>query len=245
MSIENSSQSRLNQIEAYESQLKEYNKHFENLLNELSLDLENVKIQQQEIKSLVNCPFNPAHKVPSKSFGRHFRKCELKFHGIHNELGRRKKLPSSNFFYQNSPSVISLNKEELQQISEIKEGPLSLTVDQRLQKYEKEIGMCDQIREQHQQQKKDIYQNFDQVWEAIQKMKEQSQGQKTREELLAEQRDYKRRRKSYRAKNIKITQRTPTQVHRDIIAAYMEDFKLLAQFEASQQDQIELPPKSF
>lgn len=31
--------------------------------------------------------------------------------------------------------------------------------------------MCDQIREQHQQQKKDIYQNFDQVWETIQKMK--------------------------------------------------------------------------
>ena len=61
--------------------------------------------------------------------------------------------------------------EELQQISEIKEGPLSLTVDQRLQKYEKEIDMCNQIREQHQQQKKDLYQNFDQVWEAVQKMK--------------------------------------------------------------------------
>ena len=44
------------------------------------------------------------------------------------------------------------------------------------------------------------------------KFVEQNQGQKTREELLAEQRDYKRRRKSYRAKNIKITQRTPTQV---------------------------------
>ena len=61
--------------------------------------------------------------------------------------------------------------EELQQISEIKEGPLSLTVDQRLQKYEKEIDMCNQIREQHQQQKKDLYQNFDQVWEAVQRMK--------------------------------------------------------------------------
>lgn len=47
MSIENSSQSRLNQIEIYETQLKEYNIQFENLLNELSLDLENVKIQQQ------------------------------------------------------------------------------------------------------------------------------------------------------------------------------------------------------
>ncbi|GBC02464.1 hypothetical protein RclHR1_04640007 [Rhizophagus clarus] len=239
MPIENSSQSRLDQIEAYETQLNEYNKQFENLLNELSLDLENVKFQQQEIKSLVNCPFNPAHKVPSKSFGRHFRKCELKFHGIHNELGGRKKLPSSNYFYQNAPSVISLNKEELRQMPEIKEGPLSLTVDQRLRRYEKEIEICDQIREQHRQQRKDVYQNFDQVWEAVQKMKEQNQGQKTREELLAEQRDYKRRRKSYRAKNIKITQRTPTQVHRDIIAAYMEDFKLLAQFETSKQDQKE------
>ncbi|RIA89189.1 hypothetical protein C1645_738835 [Glomus cerebriforme] len=242
MSIDNSSQSRLNQIEAYETQLNEYNKQFENLLNELSLSLENVKIRQQEFNSLVICPFNPAHKVPPKSFERHFRKCELRFHGIHNELGKRKKLPSSNYFYQNASSVVSLNKEELQQISEIKEGPLSLTVVQRLQEYEKEIEMCDQIREQHQQQKKDVYQNFDQIWEAVQKMKEQNQGQKTREELLAEQRDYKRRRKSYRAKNIKITQRTPTQVHRDIIAAYMEDFKLLAQFEMNQQDQKESPP---
>jgi hypothetical protein len=40
-----------------------------------------------------------------------------------------------------------------------------------LQKYEKEIEMCEQIREQHRQQKKDVYQNFDQVWEAVQKMK--------------------------------------------------------------------------
>jgi hypothetical protein len=47
MLIENSSQSRLEQIEAYETQLKEYNNQFENLLNGLSLDLENVKIQQQ------------------------------------------------------------------------------------------------------------------------------------------------------------------------------------------------------
>jgi hypothetical protein len=51
---------------------------------------------------------------------------------------------------------------------------LSLTVDQRLQKYEKEIEMCNQIREQHQQQKEDIYQNFDEVWEAVQRMKGES-----------------------------------------------------------------------
>jgi len=35
---------------------------------------------------------------------------------------------------------------------------------------------------------------------------------KSKAQLYAEQRDYKRRRKSYRAKNIRITKRTPTQV---------------------------------
>ncbi|XP_052200042.1 U11/U12 small nuclear ribonucleoprotein 48 kDa protein [Diospyros lotus] len=42
---------------------------------------------------------------------------------------------------------------------------------------------------------------------------------KTREELLAEERDYKRRRMSYRGKKVK---RTTTQVMRDIIDEYME-----------------------
>ncbi|CAG8808699.1 24007_t:CDS:2, partial [Gigaspora rosea] len=69
----------------------------------------------------------------------------------------------------------------------------------------------------------------------------ENQGQKSRTELLAEQRDYKRRRKSYRAKNIKITQRTPTQVHRDLIAAYMEDFKLLREFEKEMESQTQFP----
>ncbi len=54
---ENSSQSRLNQIEAYETKLDEYNKQFEKLLNELSWDLENVKIQQQVV-NLKGLPLN-------------------------------------------------------------------------------------------------------------------------------------------------------------------------------------------
>lgn len=45
---------------------------------------------------------------------------------------------------------------------------------------------------------------------------------KTREELLAEERDYKRRRMSYRGKKMK---RSTTQVMRDIIDEYMEEIK--------------------
>ncbi|KAK3197926.1 hypothetical protein Dsin_021341 [Dipteronia sinensis] len=45
---------------------------------------------------------------------------------------------------------------------------------------------------------------------------------KTREELLAEERDYKRRRMSYRGKKVK---RTTLQVMRDIIEGYMDEIK--------------------
>lgn len=45
---------------------------------------------------------------------------------------------------------------------------------------------------------------------------------KTREELLAEERDYKRRRMSYRGKKMK---RNPTEILRDIIDEHMEDIK--------------------
>ncbi|XP_059308192.1 U11/U12 small nuclear ribonucleoprotein 48 kDa protein [Lycium ferocissimum] len=55
---------------------------------------------------------------------------------------------------------------------------------------------------------------------------------KTREELLAEERDYKRRRMSYRGKKMK---RSTTQIMRDIIGEYMEEIK--------QADTINCPTK--
>ncbi|XP_020976016.1 U11/U12 small nuclear ribonucleoprotein 48 kDa protein [Arachis ipaensis] len=52
--------------------------------------------------------------------------------------------------------------------------------------------------------------------------KQDSSRQKTREELLAEERDYKRRRMSYRGKKI---QSSAIQVARDLIEEYMEEIK--------------------
>ncbi|CAG8633140.1 35348_t:CDS:2 [Gigaspora margarita] len=207
-------QERQELIQTYENQLKECYKKFEELLGELSWDIESLKIREQEFKSSTTCPFNSAHKVPTKSYEKHYKRCELKHHGI-TDCGKRKRLPSSTFFYENAPAVITLVKGESQQ--NLTDGTVkigvgqSLTVSQRLAAYEREIVMSNQIREENQRQKRDEYQNFDEVWKAVQKKKGENQGQKSRTELLAEQRDYKRRRKSYRAKNIKITQRTPTQ----------------------------------
>ncbi|XP_062184350.1 U11/U12 small nuclear ribonucleoprotein 48 kDa protein [Phragmites australis] len=51
---------------------------------------------------------------------------------------------------------------------------------------------------------------------------QESGGAKTREELLAEERDYKRRRMSYRGKKVK---RDPIEILRDIIDEHMEEIK--------------------
>ncbi|CAJ0863960.1 369_t:CDS:2 [Entrophospora sp. SA101] len=203
-------------IKSYEKQLSDYDKEFNELLKELSWEIESLEIKQKVFLQVFYLFNFIAHKFPEKSYDEHYKKCELKHHGIRNERGVKRKLPSSKFFYQNASSVVSFEKG----FSNIGVGS-SLSVDQRLEEYTKIIELADKIRSENNQLNNDPYKNFDEIWDAIQKMKE----------LLAEQRDYKRRRRSYRAKNIRITQRTPTQVHHDLIAAYMDDFRLLAEFE--------------
>ncbi|XP_077167066.1 U11/U12 small nuclear ribonucleoprotein 48 kDa protein [Paroedura picta] len=48
-------------------------------------------------------------------------------------------------------------------------------------------------------------------------------GPKSHLEILAEMRDYKRRRQSYRAKNVHITKKSYTEVIRDVIGVHMEE----------------------
>ncbi|ORY05856.1 hypothetical protein K493DRAFT_296260 [Basidiobolus meristosporus CBS 931.73] len=103
----------------------------------------------------------------------------------------------------------------------------ALAVSQRRKKYEHLIQASRYIRELHGRNDHNIYDGFEEALERAKLIKEQNQKRKSKADLLAEQRDYKRRRKSYRAKNVRITQRTPTQIQRDLIAAYMEDFELL------------------
>ncbi|CAG8772510.1 18483_t:CDS:2, partial [Gigaspora rosea] len=108
-------QERQELIQTYENQLEEYYKKFEELLSELSWDIESLKIREQEIKSTTTCPFNPAHKVPTKSYDKHYKRCELKYHGI-TDCGK---------IITDGSVKIGVGQ--------------SLTVSQRLEAYEREI----------------------------------------------------------------------------------------------------------
>ncbi|KAG9285798.1 hypothetical protein G9A89_013223 [Geosiphon pyriformis] len=219
-------------LKSLQQRLHECDLKFNELLRELDWASEPFQ-NHEEGETFTFCPFDPAHKIPKKSYETHYKRCELKFHGIKSERGKRRQLPSSSFYYHDASSVVSLPEKAKSKLHSTTNVGQSLTVNERRAEYLEAIQTTNQLRLQNQQHKRDVYQNFDEVWELVQKLKEQNQGTKSRAELLAEQRDYKRRRKSYRAKNIKITQRTPTQIHHDIIAAYMEDFKLLREFEES------------
>lgn len=56
-------------------------------------------------------------------------------------------------------------------------------------------------------------------------------------EILAEVRDYKRRRQSYRAKNVHITKKSYTEVIRDVISVHMEE--LAGHWQEEQQQRAE------
>ncbi|CAG8472417.1 1321_t:CDS:2 [Paraglomus brasilianum] len=212
------------------AELNNYEEKLNTIFKELNWDIDTITEYEKEASNLVTCPFDNGHKVQEKSYKDHYKRCELKYHGIKDEKRKRRQLPSSQFFYEQSPIVISLvqNPAPDESFSSVRQ-PLS--VSQRLGSYLADIDLSNKIRQEQHKPVRDEYKDFDEVWEALQRMKEQqNQGQKSRAELLAEMRDYKRRRKSYRAKNISITNRTATQVHHDLIAAFTEDYKLLHEF---------------
>lgn len=114
----------------------------------------------------------------------------------------------------------------------------SQTTEERNSIHQKDLELCLSIRDTHNIQLPNDYEDFDVSVHKLRKYKEeQSKKRKTWDEAMSEQRDYKRRRKSYRAKNVRVTQRTPTQVQRDIIEAYMDDVALLHEIEDNQLKQ--------
>jgi hypothetical protein len=68
--------------------------------------------------------------------------------------------------------------------------------------------------------------------------------EKAKSELdkLQEQRDYKRRRQKYRAKNVHITKKTPTATARDIINTRMEELGVDLDGNGMKEEEEELPP---
>ncbi|ORY75515.1 hypothetical protein LY90DRAFT_665821 [Neocallimastix californiae] len=135
------------------------------------------------------------------------------------------------------PHEIKKYKNDKHIICNIKDGKISgyelgdQTIEERLNEHINDVFLGSQIKNKYIKEKK-ILENFDEIMEIVEERKAHMEvSKKSKAQLYAEQRDYKRRRKSYRAKNIRITKRTPTQIQKDIIDSFVKNYELYLEVE--------------
>ncbi|XP_055964481.1 U11/U12 small nuclear ribonucleoprotein 48 kDa protein [Sorex fumeus] len=197
---------------------------------------------------LVVCPLDPNHHMPQTSLAKHVASCRLRKLGYSQE--EEEKMYDSEFFYENAnvPSV-TLNKDlQFQVIEQARaaagkdggcgqqrtpsslpaEVPLNhkrcvcdLTQADRLALYDFVVEETKKRRSGSQISGNDSDLFVDLAAKVNQDTSRKSP--KSYLELLAEVRDYKRRRQSYRAKNVHITKKSYTEVIRDVIEVHMEE----------------------
>ncbi|XP_074730548.1 U11/U12 small nuclear ribonucleoprotein 48 kDa protein isoform X2 [Strix uralensis] len=171
----------------------------------------------------VPCPYDVHHRVPRASLERHAASCRLRRMGYSAE--EEAEMYDSSFFYENLkvPTVAmgsySLLPVEVPQNH--KRFTCDLTQADRLALYDYVVEETKKQRSRSQITENDSDLFVDLAAKITQD--DSQKGPKSHLEILAEMRDYKRRRQSYRAKNVHITKKSYTEVIRDVIGVHMEE----------------------
>lgn len=193
------------------------------------------------------CPYDPGHRVPVRSMEKHKASCMLRKMGYSAE--EQAEMYDPSVCYENS-SVRSFIMDKSTQHQVIlkarsaaplmrmegvfwqgqysgqpvdvpqnhKRAICDLTVADRLALYDHVISV-NQQQEAASSSNEDLYVD---LVSKLQRDDEQNEP-KTHLELMAEMRDYKRRRQSYRAKNVHITKKSYTEVIREVINVHSEE----------------------
>ncbi|CAI5662051.1 unnamed protein product [Oreochromis niloticus] len=180
-----------------------------------SLDYKNSNQEPME-----QCPYDPHHRVPVRTMEKHKISCKLKKMGYSAE--EQAEMYDPSVCYENT-SVRSFTMgqysgEPVDVPQNHKRAVCDLTVADRLALYNHVVGVINQQKEAS-SSNDDLYVD---LVSKLQKDEEQNEP-KTKLELMAEMRDYKRRRQSYRAKNVHITKKSYTEVIREVISVHSEE----------------------
>ncbi|KAM9309804.1 U11/U12 small nuclear ribonucleoprotein 48 kDa protein isoform 1-T1 [Pholidichthys leucotaenia] len=206
------------------------------------------------------CPFDPNHRVPARSIEKHKASCRLKKLGYSAE--EQAEMYDPSVCYDNtSVRNFTMDKSTQHQVilqarsaaplmrmegvfwqgqysgepvdvpQNHKRAVCDLTVADRLALYDHVISTLNQTKEAAPSSNEDLYVD---LVSKLQKNEEQNEP-KTKLELMAEMRDYKRRRQSYRAKNVHITKKSYTEVIREVISVHSEE--LSRQWREEEEDE--------
>ncbi|CAK6441432.1 unnamed protein product [Pipistrellus nathusii] len=213
-----------------------------------SLDLLDPGEEAAAEDEVVICPYDFNHHMPKSSLAKHMVSCRLRKLGYTKE--EEDKMYNSEFFYENMkiPSI-TLNKDSQTQI--IKQARTAVGKDddyynQRIYSslpvevplnhkrfvcdltQADRLALYDFVIEETKKKRSDsqIIENDSDLFVDLAAKVNQDNSRKSPKsylEILAEVRDYKRRRQSYRAKNVHITKKSYTEVIRDVINVHMEE----------------------
>ncbi|XP_070691931.1 U11/U12 small nuclear ribonucleoprotein 48 kDa protein [Pempheris klunzingeri] len=199
-------------------------------------------------EAMAQCPYDPNHRVPVRSLERHKASCSLRKMGYSSE--EQAEMFDTSVCYESSRvRGYTMDKATQHQVilqarsaaplmkmegvfwqgqysgqpvdvpQNHKRTVCDLTVADRLALYDHVVNVISQQREAASSSNDDLYVD---LVSKLQKNEEQNEP-KTHLELMAEMRDYKRRRQSYRAKNVHITKKSYTEVIREVINVHSEE----------------------
>ncbi|XP_054637908.1 U11/U12 small nuclear ribonucleoprotein 48 kDa protein [Dunckerocampus dactyliophorus] len=202
----------------------------------------------QDKEPMELCPYDPGHRVPVRTMERHKASCRLRKMGYTPE--EQAEMCDPSVCYENT-SVRSFTMDENIQNQVIlqarsaaplmkmegtfwqgqfsyqpvdvpqnhKRAVCDLTVADRLALYDHVINTLNKEKVAASSSNDELYVDL------VSKLKkgEKQNEPKTHLERMAEMRDYKRRRQSYRAKNVHITKKSYTEVIREVIQVHSDE----------------------
>ncbi|XP_064473598.1 U11/U12 small nuclear ribonucleoprotein 48 kDa protein-like [Ornithodoros turicata] len=232
-------------IEAREKQLRKIESFVnktEKSLNSLLSSLNWTKERILKKVNYVTCPFDPGHKMPQSSLEKHVELCSWLRDG-YSRSDKEKELPSSDFFYKNSTSVVPvhIDRETQQKIltqaafrgdvpaeacQQVKDVPRTMercfaefTPSERFAIYDYVVECARAANRGATIRLEDLQVDFEK--------KPNADGEHTPShlEIKSQMRDYKRRRQSYKGKNVHITRKSYTEVMKEVIENQTEYLK--------------------
>ncbi|XP_044298740.1 U11/U12 small nuclear ribonucleoprotein 48 kDa protein isoform X2 [Varanus komodoensis] len=184
----------------------------------------------------VTCPYDANHQMPQSSLEKHMVSCRLR--KLEYSKEEEIEMYDSTFFYEkaNIPKV-QMDKDlqfDIIKQATAKECGSYSPVPQNHKRYICDLTQADRLalydyvlaETKNQRSRSQLMENDSDLFVDLAAKVNQDDGQKgpkSHLEILAEMRDYKRRRQSYRAKNVHITKKSYTEVIRDVIGVHMEE----------------------
>ncbi|XP_070603175.1 U11/U12 small nuclear ribonucleoprotein 48 kDa protein isoform X2 [Erythrolamprus reginae] len=193
----------------------------------------------------VTCPYDANHQMPKSSLEKHMISCRLR--KLEYSKEEEAEMYDSTFFYDKG-KIPKVQMDKDLQFDIIKKamakecgnycpGTYSsqpAEVPQNHKRYICDLTQADRLaiydyvlaETKNQRSRSQPTENDSDLFVDLAAKVNQDDGQKgpkSHLEILAEMRDYKRRRQSYRAKNVHITKKSYTEVIRDVIGVHMEE----------------------